>query len=192
MPREVPLAAVDLIKRFEGYHRALPDGRAAPYLCPANVWTVAWGATRGLDAAPVSRETPPVTRAEGEQLLARDLRQFGGAVERLVTAPLTDNQFGALVSFAFNLGAGRLRSSTLLRRLNERDHTAAADEFPKWAMAGGRRLPGLVARREAERALFLAPDPRPPEPPIAVPARARDTAIGRFMAAFQQARAGGA
>jgi hypothetical protein len=77
-------------------------------------------------------------------------------VRKGVTAPLTQNQFDALVCFAFNVGNGALLSSTLLRELNKRDYAAAANQFLRWNKAGGHELPGLTRRREAERRLFLA------------------------------------
>ena len=70
--------------------------------------------------------------------------------------PVTQNQFDALVSFTYNLGAGNLRSSTLLKKLNAGDYAGAADEFPKWNKAGGKELAGLTRRRNAERDLFLS------------------------------------
>lgn len=163
----LPERAVELIKAFEGWHRALPDGRAAPYLCPANVWTIGYGATFLLDGSAVTARTSPITREEGEKLLQAQLAIF----ERGVLAetsqsemPLNANQIGALTSFAFNLGVGRLKSSSLLRHVKAGRFDAAADEFPKWVMAGGQKLPGLVRRREAERALFLSPvQPQPPQ-----------------------------
>jgi GH24 family phage-related lysozyme (muramidase) len=86
----------------------------------------------------------------------RDLAPREVAVSRLITVPLNQNQFDALVSFVFNLGSGALQCSTLRRRLNAGAYLEAADEFPKWVYAGGRKLKGLVRRREAERILFLS------------------------------------
>ena len=189
--RPTPPDAVALIQRFEGLHRLLGEtGLIASYLCPAGFWTQAWGALRDINGAPVTQDTPPITRDQALAMLQRDLRIFEMAVTRLVRVPLTDGQHGALVSFTFNLGPGRLQASTLLRRVNEGLFDAAAEEFPKWVMAGGRRLPGLVARRAAERAMFLTPDPQPELPPVSAPARVRDTLVGRFLGAFQRARAG--
>jgi lysozyme len=186
MMRRVNAETVALVKRYEGLHRKLPDGSYAPYLCPANVWTIYAGATRGLDGQPVSRATAPITAEQGEGLLARDLRAFEASVTRLVRVPLTDNQFGALVSFAFNLGAGRLQSSSLLRHTNNGRFDLAADEFGKWVMGGGQRLPGLVLRRDAERRLFLTPDPQEP-PSLPNLPRGKTEAISplhRFILAF--------
>jgi lysozyme len=187
MPREIPATALDLIKRFEGYHRRLPDGSAAPYLCPAGVWTIGWGSTRGPDGAPIIRMSPVMTEAECAALLWRDVRLFASGVEQAVKVPLMDGQFGALVSFAYNLGVGALRASTLLRRLNGGDYQAAADQFGLWVNAGGRRLPGLVTRRAAERAMFLTSDPQPILP---IPPQAKGTVLGRFLAAFDRVVAG--
>ncbi len=80
------------------------------------------------------------------------------AVNRLVTVPLTQNQFDALISFVFNLGIGNFRTSTLLKKLNAGDYTGAAKEFPPWVRADGKQLPGLIKRRDAEKALFLLND----------------------------------
>lgn len=189
MVRVVNAAGLALIQRWEGYHRALPDGSCAVYLCPAGVPTVGWGSTRGPDGAALTAADGPFSRAECEALFARDVARFAAGVRGLLRADVSDNQFAALVSFAYNLGVGALRSSTLLRRVNAGDVGGAAAQFGRWVNAGGRRLPGLVARREAERALFLTPDLRPRAAPIVVPAAARNTAIGRFMAAFERARA---
>ncbi|MBE9605396.1 lysozyme [Acetobacteraceae bacterium H6797] len=185
---DVNAETLALVKRFEGWARALSDGRAAPYLCPAGVWTLGWGSTRGLDGKAVTPASEPVTPEQGESLLARDLAMAGASVRRLVGVPLTPGQYGALCSFVYNLGAGRLKASTLLRRLNEGAMDEAADEFPKWVMAGGRVLPGLQARRQAERALFLTV-----EAPRVAAAEAAAVAspgrLGRFMSAFRRAAA---
>lgn len=95
-----------------------------------------------------------ITAEEAEILLKADLQAAEAAVSRLVHVPLTQGQFDALVSFVFNLGGGRLAASTLLRRLNRKDYDGAAEQFSKWVFGGGKKLPGLIARREAERQLF--------------------------------------
>lgn len=146
----IPAGAVALARRFEG----LGDGDRAtpglqPYLCPAGYWTIGYGHRCPPDH-------PSITEAEAETLLASDLAWFAREARALVKAPMTEGQHAALTDFAFNLGAGRLAASTLLTRLNRGDHEGAAAEFPKWVFAGGRRLAGLVLRREVERRLFLA------------------------------------
>ena len=138
---KISQTGIDLIKDFEGFH-------AESYLCPAQIGTQGWGSTSGITA-----DTPPITMAEGEALLKRDLVRFERAVHRLCPVPLTQGQYDALVSFSFNTGS--LSVSTLRRKLMREDYIGAADEFPRWVYAAGRRLAGLVRRREAERALFL-------------------------------------
>ena len=87
-------------------------------------------------------------------MLKKDLIKFEEGVEKLVEVDINSNQFSALVSFAFNLGCGNLKKSTLLKKLNDGDTEGASDEFLQWVSAGGKRLPGLERRREAERELF--------------------------------------
>lgn len=140
-------ATVELVKRFEGF-------RAKPYLCPAGVWTIGYGSTRRA-GRPVKRSDPPVTPEEAEALLLDDLAGFEAAVSRMVRSNLNENQHGALTSFAYNLGAAALRSSTLLKRVNGREWDDVPGEFRKWVYAGGRKLAGLVARRAAEVDLWM-------------------------------------
>ncbi len=135
-------AALRLVKEFEGLNEVA-------YLCPARRWTIGYGHTRGV------RSGHRCTEREAEDWLVEDLLEAEGVVKYLVTAPLTENQYGALVSLVFNIGGGNFRSSTLLRMLNGCDYAGAADQFLKWTKGGGVELPGLKRRREAERALFL-------------------------------------
>jgi lysozyme len=95
-----------------------------------------------------------ITQERADELLCGDLNTFEDAVSRAVHVPLSQSQFDALVSFAYNCGPANLRASTLLRLLNRGDYTGAAGQFGKWAHAGAEILPGLVRRRAAERALF--------------------------------------
>lgn len=133
---------IDLIKHYEGL-------QLQPYICPAGKPTVGFGHT-GPDV--VFGRT--VTEAEAEQLLREDLRFAEKGVETYARVPLTQGQFDALVSFAFNLGIGALRDSTLLKKVNAKDFEGAAAEFGKWVHGGGRVLPGLIKRRAAEAHLF--------------------------------------
>lgn len=147
--------ALELIRRFEG----LGDGdRAAPglqpYLCPAGVWTIGYGATRDPGGQRVTRDTPALDVAQATALLERDVVRFATAVDRLVRVPIHERQRGALTSFAFNLGAGALQCSTLLRRVNALEWDDVPRQFMRWVHAGGRRLPGLVRRRAAEAAMW--------------------------------------
>jgi lysozyme len=135
---------IAFIKQFEGL-------RLDAYQCSAGVWTIGYGHT-GKGVVPGVR----IDEAEAEALLRYDVEKFERGVAELVTVPLSQNQFDALVCFAFNLGLGALRSSTLLRKLNDMDKLGAAEEFLRWVYAGGKKLKGLETRRQAERALFLA------------------------------------
>ena len=141
-------AGLEIIKMFEGF-------RSEPYLCPAGVATIGFGSTRGIDGNRVTLGHSAINRDEAEEMLAHDLQNVEKSVGRLIRVALTQNQFDAIVSFTYNLGSGRLQSSTLRSKLNREDYEGAADEFPKWVKAGGKRLSGLVKRRFVERKLFL-------------------------------------
>lgn len=136
-----------LIKRFEGFS-------ATPYVCPAGWWTIGFGAVHGLDGQPVTAATPLVIEEEAETLLRRDVVVAERAVLRLISGSLADGQFDALVSFTFNLGAGAFQRSTLRRKVNREEHDDVPDEFRKWVRGGGRKLPGLIRRREAEAMVY--------------------------------------
>jgi len=133
-------AGIDLIKRFEGL-------RLKVYTCPAGVKTIGYGHTAG-----VTMDTLPITEEQAEAFLVEDLKKFERGVLSTVKVPLTQGQFDALVSFAFNLGLGALQGSTLLKRLNASQ--PCADQFERWIFANGVAMPGLRRRREAERRLF--------------------------------------
>ena len=154
----LPKETLDLIKHFEGYLRPLNDGsgRVRPYLCPANVPTIAFGSTFYENRVKVSMSDPPITRERGERLLAFEIERIcEPAVDKLVKRKLHPLSRGALVSFAFNCGTGALARSGLLRAVNEGRWHDIEREFAKWRMGGGRVLPGLVRRRKAEADMFL-------------------------------------
>ncbi len=135
---------IDLIKRYEGLSlTAYPDPATG-----GEPWTIGYGTTAGV------RPGMTISSARAEEMLHADLAQFETAVDRLVTVPLKQHQFDALVSFTYNLGEGNLRSSTLLKKLNAGDYAGAAAQFERWVTAAGKPLPGLVKRRAAERAMF--------------------------------------
>lgn len=150
MCHQINKATIELVKRFEGL-------RLNPYLCPANVPTIGYGTTVYPNGKKVSLKDPPITEEKAEEYLLHDLQEFAKGVAELVTVPLNENQFGALVSFSYNVGTNALKNSTLLRRLNSGDYAGAAEQFLRWVYGGGKVLPGLVKRREAERSLFLHP-----------------------------------
>jgi len=139
---------LDLIKLYEGYS-------SSPYLCPAQHWTIGYGAIWGMDDKRVTEDHPDINEDQADYLLRRDVKKSEMAVLRHIRVPLEDGQFNALCSFVFNLGSGALQSSTLRRKINRGDYIGAADEFPRWVYAGGRRLKGLVRRREHERSMFM-------------------------------------
>ncbi len=145
--RQANASGVNLIKSFEGL-------RLKAYQDAVGVWTIGYGTTRGV------KPGQEISEAQAEALLKTDLNRFERAVNQAVRVPINDNQFAALVSFSYNVGAGALRSSTLLKKLNRRDFYGAANELPRWNRAGGRVLAGLTRRRNAERALFLGQDYR--------------------------------
>lgn len=134
---------IDLIKSFEGLV-------LRAYRCPSDVWTIGYGHT-GPDVYP----TMQITEARAEDLLRQDLARFETGVLALVKVPLTQNQFDALVSFAYNVGLAALSTSTLLKYLNQNKRQLAASEFLRWNKSKGVVLGGLVRRRKAERDLFL-------------------------------------
>jgi lysozyme len=134
-------AGLGLIKQFEGC-------RLTAYLCPAGVWTIGWGRTTNV------KRGDTCTQAQADAWLVAEYDAFERRVRALVKVPLTTNQLGALVSFAYNVGTGALASSTLLRLLNAGQYEAAAQQFARWNKAGGRVLSGLTRRRKAEAELF--------------------------------------
>ncbi|SFT94948.1 Phage-related lysozyme (muramidase), GH24 family [Kosakonia arachidis] len=145
-PANTGAAGLTLIKSFEGL--SLEKYRDA-----VGKWTIGYGHL----ILPEENFPQALSKVEAEDLLRADLGMTERGVHRLVTVDLNQNQFDALVAFAFNVGLGNLQSSTLLRLLNQGQYQAAADQLPRWNKAGGKILPGLTRRRDAERALFMAP-----------------------------------
>lgn len=142
---QINAEGLQLLKDFEG-------SRLEAYRDPVGKWTIGYGHT-GPEAKPGNK----ITQAQAESLLKSDLQRFESAVQRLVTVPLNENQFSALASFSFNVGDGALQNSTLLRKLNQRDYSGAANEFSRWVYGGNEVLPGLILRRQAEQDLFSKP-----------------------------------
>lgn len=135
---------IDLIKRFEGVVlKVYKDAVGLP--------TIGYG-----HLIKKGEVFTTITQQQAEELLAKDLKQFEEGISTSVKVALTQNQFDALVSFAFNLGMGNVNSSTLLRKLNAGDIQGAANEFVRWNKASGRVLSGLTRRRLAEKELFLS------------------------------------
>ena len=150
----------DMIKHHEGV-------RVKPYQCPALIWTV--GVGHVIDQSHIrvkleERKALPIpdgwnrtlSMGEVDEMLAKDLQSFESGVRRLCPNGLTAGRFGALVSFAFNVGLGNLQNSTLRMKHNRGEYESAAEEFLKWNKAGGKELKGLTTRRKDERALYLS------------------------------------
>jgi len=141
---------LDLIKSFEGYLKPVNDGSGdcTAYLCPARVWTIGWGCTQGVHSG------MRWTRDEAERMLLSEISHHEQQVTRLVTVPIEQEHYDALVSFSYNCGSNALKRSTLLRKLNAGNYDAAEAQFHRWKRGGGRVLRGLVRRRKAEAAMF--------------------------------------
>jgi lysozyme len=151
---------IEMIKHHEGV-------RQKPYQCPALLWTVGVGHVIDPNHAKVplaERKALPIpdgwnrtlTMGEVDEILAQDLARFESGVRRLCPDGLSPGRFGALVSFAFNVGLGNLQRSTIRMKHNRGEYDAAAESFLMWTKAGGKELPGLVKRRKDEMALYLS------------------------------------
>lgn len=148
---QVSDAGIELIKSFEGFRaNAYPDPKSG-----GDPWTVGYGTTKFPSGRPV-KKGDYVTPAQAEMYLREDVKKFASSVDALVTVPLKQCQYDALVSFVYNLGATNFRKSTLLKKLNAKDYKGAADEFLLWVSPGSSVEAGLRRRRTAERAMFLS------------------------------------
>jgi lysozyme len=142
-------AGIEMIKTFEGF-------RAAPYKCSAGVPTIGYGATFYPGGKKVTMTDVAITEEQAVELLANMLVSFEKYVDSYCIDTITQNQFDALVSFAYNLGPANLKSSTLLKKVNANPNDESIRlEFLKWVKAGGKTLKGLVRRREAEADLYF-------------------------------------
>lgn len=140
---------IALIKQCEGF-------RSKPYLCPARVPTIGYGATYYPNGKKVSMKDPAITEVYATELLAIMMGPYEKSVDSFTTDAVNQHQFDALVSFAYNIGTRALKDSTLLKKVNKNlNDTSIAAEFRKWVNGGGKRLPGLVKRRELEIALYF-------------------------------------
>ena len=175
--RHINQATIDMIKRFEGF-------RAKAYKCPAGRWTIGYGHTSSA-GPPRVRPGMRISRRKAEEILRRDVEKFAVGVERTIGAKalarLNDNQFGALVSFTYNVGLGNFRRSSVLKRVKSGKLDDVPGRLMLWTKARGKRLKGLVRRRRAEGRLFMTPPeilavrkpeapppsgPRPQPPPL--------------------------
>lgn len=141
---------IDLIKQFESF-------RSKPYLCPAGVPTIGYGATYYPNGNKVRLSDPAITQREAESVLQFQLRHYENAVNRYVQVTITQNQFDALVSFTYNVGISAFKNATLLKKLNRNPNDPAIKrEFSKWVRANRRVLKGLQRRRIAESNLYFS------------------------------------
>ena len=147
--------AAELCRRFEGFS-------AKPYLCPAGVWTIGYGSTYYANGDKVTKDDPMIDRVYAERLLMHELvhTYAPGAIRQcpiLLTRAIQNNDWGklnAIVDFCYNLGVGRLQTSTLRRKINQQDWDGAVEQLKLWVRGGGKVLRGLVIRRNAEAALM--------------------------------------
>jgi lysozyme len=163
---KVNQAAIDLIKEFEGFKaEAYLDNLAKPPL-----WTIGYGTTERAGVGIVPRSGMTITRKEAETYLQLAVDKFARQMLPHIKRPINENQFGAFVSLAYNIGPGGFQRSSALRRFNAGDIEGAANAMLLWNKAGGKVLRGLQRRREAERALFLTPvAPTPAAQPSSAP-----------------------
>lgn len=141
--------ATPLIQRFEGCHTRLPGGLIGPYICPAGYPTQGWG------IVVPSMQVPPISQAQADAVLRREIpRYMADALRASPGLAAHPRRLAAITSFVFNLGAGRYRASTLRRRVDESNWDGAVQELMRWTRGGGRVLPGLVKRRQAEAELL--------------------------------------
>ena len=138
---KISLEGLSLIKKFEGC-------KLEAYKCSAGGWTIGYGHTTGV------KEGDVCTQEEAEKLLRGDIFKFEEYVQDSVKVDLDQSQFDALVAWTFNLGPGNLRSSTMLKKLNNGEYESVPFEMRRWNKAGGKTLDGLIRRRQAESLLF--------------------------------------
>jgi lysozyme len=144
MGSTTPQNGLSICKRFEGF-------RSNPYLCPAGVWTIGYGTTRFPDGSRVTKDTLPIDEARASELL--DWAFGASVIHALRISPVLaqdDERLGAIASFIYNLGSKAYYGSTLRRRINEQNWEEAKKEILKWVWGGGRKLPGLLLRRQTE------------------------------------------
>jgi lysozyme len=137
--------AAALCRKFEGFS-------AKPYLCPAGYWTIGYGTVYKPDGTVVTPHDTPISQEQAEEWLKHELRHnyLAGVLHASPILAQYPSALGAITDFAYNLGVGRYRASTLRKRINAEDWDAAGSELQKWIRGGGKVLRGLVLRRQAE------------------------------------------
>ena len=147
----VPDSAGAVVRRIEGFF-------ANPYQDSAGIWTIGYGTIRDAKGKPVTAHTPPVSEDEALALQERDMQDAAGGVHRLVTVGLLGYEAAALISWTYNLGAGALGGSTMLKLLNAGQKDSVPDQMHRWINAGGKPVLGLLRRRWAAAAIFQGID----------------------------------
>lgn len=145
-------ATIELIQEFEGC-------RLEAYQDSAGYWTIGWGHAETSGIPPIPKRGMVITQAEADALFMETLERFADRIRPMFKREATPNQFGAMLSLAYNIGTGAFGKSTCLKRFNAGDIEGAAEALTWFNKAGGKVLRGLVRRREAERALFLTDSP---------------------------------
>lgn len=149
MSRKINQAGLNVIKKYEGLC-------LTSYQDIGGIWTIGYGHTKGVTA------NQTITQEEAEEFLKQDVQMTEQGVDKLITSRVTDNQFSACVSLAYNIGLEAFKTSTLLKELNsftlspETRKKVVAERFPDWCKVKGKVVPGLLARRNAEKFLFLS------------------------------------
>lgn len=141
--------AASLCRPFEGL-------RLHPYICPAGYWTIGYGTVYKPDGTRVTQDHPPITKEVAEEWLMHELKTnyLPGVLKASPTLITNPRVLGSLTDFAYNLGVGRYRASTLKKRVDEQDWAGAQEQLMRWVYGGGKVLPGLVRRRQAECVFF--------------------------------------
>lgn len=179
-------AGIDLIKKWEGL-------RLTPYYCSGNKLTIGYGHTSAAGEPIVTPELR-ITASEAEDILKRDLAKFEAIVLRVINAPISENQFAAMVSLCFNIGGSAFAKSSVARLTNARDYHGAAESFALWNKAGGKVVAGLVKRRADEAALYRKNSKAETAKPISAPAanetakRAKPNMLSRITSLFRAGR----
>jgi lysozyme len=152
---DTPVEGVALCERWEGWHKALSDGRAKPYLCPARVPTIGFGTTYYLDGRKVKLSDDAITKEVGRQLLLKQLQSYAATVDRCIKVTMHPWMRAACISLCYNIGGAAFAKSTLVRRINAREWTGCTEAFCRYKIGGGRVLTGLLSRRKDEAGLFM-------------------------------------
>jgi lysozyme len=162
-----PPEGIAMCERWEGWHKALPDGRAKPYFCPAKVATIGFGTTYWDDGRPVKISDDAITREVGRQLLLRQLQRYADCVDRTIKVKMHPWSRAACISLAYNIGTAAFAKSTAARRINAREWSGVPEAFKRYKIGGGKILTGLLSRRTDEAALFMRGVAKLTESPVA-------------------------